>query len=252
MLPMVARDVGFTGFVLVNLIGLPLLAESQERAPLHGIVRDSAGAPIHQADVGIVALHKLTRTDEGGRFRLDAVPAGVVTVSIRKIGFEPQTLTHTVAAGAPDTMRVTMSVRIATLPGVQVSEREMRRMLWIEDFYRRLTRGIGTYLTRDEIEARRAARVSDALRDMPGIRFVRVRGGTGVRFVSAPSNRRDCRPMIWVDGQRAPDMEVDDLPVNEIEGIELYHGPSTTPMQFSQGAMTTCGTIVVWSRVPGM
>jgi hypothetical protein len=233
-------------------MGLPLLAESQERAALLGIVRDSAGAPIHQADVGIVALHKLTRTDEDGMFRIDAVPVGVVSVSIRKLGFEPQTITHTVSARGTDSLSVTMSVKIAALPGVQVSEREMRRMLWIEDFYRRLTRGIGTYVTRDEIEARRASRVSDALRDTPGIRFVRVRGGTGIRFMSAPTHRRDCKPMIWIDGQRAPDMEVDDLPVNEIEGIELYHGPSTTPMQFSQGAMTTCGTIVVWSRVPGM
>jgi hypothetical protein len=245
---MVARDGRFAGFVLANLVALPLLAESQERVPLHGIVRDSAGAPLHQADVGIVALHKLTRTDGDGRFRLDGVPVGDVSLSVRKIGFEPQTLTHTLVAGAPDTVVVTMSVKIAALPGVQISERALRRMLWIEDFYRRRTRGIGTYVTRDEIDARRASRVSDALRDTPGIRFVRVRGGTGVRFMSAPSNRRDCVPMLWLDGQRAPGMEVDDLPVNEIEGIELYHGPSTTPMQFSQGAVTTCGTIVVWSR----
>lgn len=245
---MVARNVRFAGFVLANLTGLPLLAESQERAPLHGIVRDSAGAPVHQADVGIVALHKLTRTDESGRFRIDAVPVGTVSVSIRKLGFEPQTIPHTVSPRGFDTLTVVMSVKVAALPGVRISERELRRMLWIEDFYRRRTRGIGTYLTRDEIDARRASRVSDALRDTPGIRFVRVRGGTGVRFMSAPSNRRDCTPMLWLDGQRAPGMEVDDLPVNEIEGIELYHGPSTTPMQFSQGAVTTCGTIVVWSR----
>jgi hypothetical protein len=235
-----------------SLIGLPLPVQSQERPTLLGIVRDSAGAPLHLADVGIVALHKLTKTDEEGRFRIEGVPVGVHTVSIRKLGFEPLMLNHTLGADAFDTLRVSMSAKIAKLPGVEISEREMRRMLWIEDFYRRRARGIGTYLTRDEIDARRASRVSDALRDTPGIRFVRVRGGTGVRFVSAPSTRRDCMPMIWVDGQRAPEMEIDDLSVNEIEGIELYHGPSTTPMQFSQGSLTTCGTIVVWSRVSGI
>jgi hypothetical protein len=172
-------------------------------------------------------------------------------VSFRKLGYEPQTLSHTVGGESPDTLRVVLAAKVVTLPGMKISERDMRRMHWIEDFYRRRTRGIGTYITREDIEDRRASRISDALRNTPGIHFVRVRGGIGVRFVSSPIHRRDCVPMIWLDGQRAPEMEVDELPVNEIEGIELYHGPSTTPMQFSQGARTTCGTIVVWSRVPG-
>jgi carboxypeptidase family protein/TonB-dependent receptor-like protein len=232
------------------LIGVATPAQTQERVALVGVVRDSAGVPLGQADVGIVALHKLSKTNTEGRFRIDAVPTGVVIVSVRKLGFEPRSVTHAHTADA-DTLRVALVEKVVTLPGVSVSERDMRRMFWIEDFHRRRMRGIGTYLTREDIAKRRATRVSDALRETPGIRFVRVRGGTGVRFMSAPSNRRDCMPMIWVDGQRAPEMEVDDLPVNEIEGIELYHGPSTTPMQFSQGALTTCGTIVVWSRVPG-
>jgi hypothetical protein len=48
-------------------------------------------------------------------------------------------------------------------------------------------------------------------------------------------------------------MELDQIPANDIEGIELYRGASTTPAQFWQGSTqnTFCGTIVVWSRLPG-
>jgi hypothetical protein len=59
-------------------------------------------------------------------------------------------------------------------------------------------------------------------------------------------------PTIWLDGQRALGLELDDLSANDIEGMELYQSLSTTPPQFSHGGSTTpCGTIVVWSRVPG-
>jgi outer membrane receptor for monomeric catechols len=125
-------------------------------------------------------------------------------------------------------------------------------LLWIEDFYRRRAKGIGgTYFTRADIEARHAARLSDVLRDAPGVRFVRTRDGAGVRFDSPANFRQNCLPQYFVDGQRVTNVEVDDFPLRDIEGIELYNGPSSTPMQFSQGAVTSCGTVVIWSRVPG-
>jgi hypothetical protein len=192
----------------------------------------------------------LTKTDGDGRFKLAKLPEGEVIVSIRRIGFEPTTLRRAVAPGIADSVSVEMA-RITVLEGMVVSERALRQRFWIEDFYRRRTRGVGTYLTREEIEHKRASRPSELLRQTPGLRFVRVRGGQGVRFMSSSSMRRDCMPMVWIDGQQAPGMELDDLPLSTIEGLELYHGPSTTPIQFSQGSMTTCGTIVVWSRIPG-
>lgn len=233
------------------LFGVPTAAVAQERAPLFGVVVDSAGAPIPQVDVAIAALRKLTKTDDSGRFRFGVLPAGEIVLSIRRLGFEPLSFTHRLQPGASDTLRISLNPKAVTLEGIKVTERDMRRMFWIEDFYRRRARGIGTYITREDVEARRALRLSDVFRDTPGIRFVRVQGGSGIRFTSSPIHRRDCVPMIWLDGQRAAGMEIDELQVNEIEGIELYHGPSTTPMQFSQGSLTTCGTIVIWSRVPG-
>ena len=47
-------------------------------------------------------------------------------------------------------------------------------------------------------------------------------------------------------------MELDNIPVNDIEGMEVYSGPSETPMQFSHHASRMdCGAIVIWTRIPG-
>jgi hypothetical protein len=61
-----------------------------------------------------------------------------------------------------------------------------------------------------------------------------------------------CIPDIWLDGTRTRGMEIDELPPNTVELMELYPNLSTVPMEFqSFGANTTpCGTIVVWTRIP--
>src|SRR5262249_29673164 len=134
------------------------------------------------------------------------------------------------------------------LEGMSTSEK--RRRLGIEEFYQRRTRGLGTFFTRDDLMDRHAQNPSDMLRSTPGIRFVRVPSGNGIRF-NTTSSMRQCQPLIWVDGQAAAGMEIDDIPVNDIEGIELYQSIATTPGQFYRGNTTPCGTIVVWTRNPG-
>ena len=217
---------------------------------LRGVVIDTAGAPIPNADVGIASLRRLTRTDDSGRFVLADIRAGTLQISVRRLSYEPRKIDHAVKAdGEP--LRVTLKANVTLLEGVYVTAGEMRRREQVEDFYRRLTRGIGTYVTRDDIEGRASGTPSDMLRTVPGIRFVKVPSGRGVRFPTTSMARRDCAPMIWIDGQRAPGLEIDDVTLTDIEGIELYNVPSTTPFQFTQGAGgMTCGTIVIWSRPP--
>lgn len=219
---------------------------------LRGTVVDTAGEAIGDVDVGIVALRRLAKTDEHGRFALTDLPTGTLELSLRRLGYEPTRVTILIGQST-DSVRVVLRHHPLTLAAIELEERAMRQLLWIEDFHRRRMIGMGTYLSREEIENRRASRTSDLLRNLPGIRFVAMQGRTGVRFVSAAIQRRDCIPMIWIDGQRAPGMEIDEIVVTNIEGIELYNGPSTTPMRFSQSQSlrSSCGTIVIWSRVPG-
>lgn len=235
---------------LAALASWPAAAAAQ-KVSVRGVVRDTAGAPIADADVSIPAAHLLTRSNDAGAFALDRVPVGHAELSVRRLGYVPKTFQLDISAGG-DSLAVEMATQALELPGMEISEQTKRHLLWIEDFYRRRAKGIGgTYYTREDIEARHAARLSDVLRDAPGVRFVRTRDGAGIRFDVPANFRRDCLPQYFVDGQRVANVEVDDFPPRDIEGVELYNGPSSTPMQFSQGAVTSCGTVVIWSRVPG-
>jgi hypothetical protein len=219
---------------------------------LRGIVADSAGAPIEAADVAIVEVHELARTDDHGRFTLSKVPRSNVEVSVRRLGYRPTIVHVDMTAAETDSIHVTLAAVPELLATTNVSTPEILKRQGIEEFYRNRARGIGKYVTRAEILARGARTPTDMLRNLSGVEVVRLRDGrTGIRLASAARVRRDCMPTLWLDGQRAHNMEVDEVPINDIEGIELYRGPSTTPARYAQGAVDACGTIVIWTRAPG-
>jgi hypothetical protein len=224
-----------------------------QNGAVRGTVVDSAGAPVRDADVSIVSVHRLTRSDSLGRFELARMNAGTYQLTVRRLGFVPQDVTVVVSDAMSYAYRVVLDVQPAELPGVAVSAEDARLRLGIEDFYRRRARGSGgKFFTRQDIADRHAKLTSDVLRTAPGIRLVRTRNGQGVRFIGGSSLRRECVPELWLDGQLARGLEADQVPVNDIEGIEVYNGPSTTPMQFSHAqSRDACGVIVIWTRIPG-
>lgn len=224
-------------------------AHAQQGA-LRGVVVDSSGRPVQDADVGILMRHLLTRSDGDGKFLLRRIPAGDLELSVRRLGYQPRLVNIRITGHGTDSIRIVLASRPQLLVGVEVTEREQRAWLDIEGFYRRRIRGIGQYVTRDEF--RSSGTVTDMLRSVPGLQIVQRRGSRrGVRFQSTSLAGGDCMPMIWLDGQKAPRMEVDDIPINDVEGVELYSGPSTTPQQFyPDNTRNTCGTIVIWSRPP--
>lgn len=241
---------------ICGFMGLLALAADPVRAQqgtVRGIVIDSAGKPIKDADIGIVALRRLARSDDQGRFTLANVQVGPMELSVRRLSYQPRKVSVHVRESPDAPLLVKLEPSAAALEGVEVTATYERRREGIEDFNRRRVRGVGTYFSRDDILSFNTLRTSDVLRRAPGIRLVRVAGGVGIRFNSSAIVRRDCIPMIWLDGQQAPSLEIDDVPASDIEGIELYNGPSTTPLQFSQrSSSSTCGTIAVWTRNPGL
>lgn len=234
------------------LVCLATSARAQGIGTLRGVVVDSASrAPVPAAEVSALVPHLVTRTDDQGRFTLVGIPSGRIELSIRRLGYEPQHETLVATGGPRDSILVVLVARAEELSAVSAAARRQRE--GVAGFYARRAHGIGAFVTREDLEARHARVPTDAL-NMPGIALTHTRYGTSVRFTTRSTLRRDCPPMLWLDGQRAPGMELDEIPVNDIEAIELYQGPSVTPAQFWLGNTnnTACGTIVVWSRSPGM
>jgi hypothetical protein len=225
------------------LAGMPEMMRAQD-GTVRGVVSDTTGAPISDADISIVELHQLARTDAQGRFTFTRLPRGEHEVTVRHLGFNPETV-KIIVNDMAYSFNVTLTRQAVVLDGVDVNE-AMTRGRGIEEFYRRRSRGTGgQFFTRDDITKRNAKRTTDVIRGTPGIRFV----GGGIRFQSAKGS---CTPVIWLDGQPVYNMELDNIPVGDVEGIELYSGPSSVPMQFSQKwSKDACGTIVLWTRIPG-
>jgi hypothetical protein len=249
--PVVMPQARFVIFCSAILVAVGASPAAGQRALVQGIVSDSAGQPVKGADVSLNAHSQLSRTDDRGRFSFRRVPLGPVTMRVRHLGYTPAAQEIDVPREGLHSVTIVRTPQPGVLAVIEVSATERQRRTWIEEFYRRRTRGIGTFVTREEILSRNSSRPSDMFRTTPGVRVVK---GRGVRFNYSTSMdaRRDCPPLLWLDGQRAPGLELDDLPLTDIEGIELYGGPSTTPAQFSQSLSggITCGTIVVWTRPP--
>jgi outer membrane receptor for ferrienterochelin and colicin len=206
---------------------------------------------VTQADIRADASGANARADSTGRFVFRSLPPGRTTFSVRRLGFEPQTFEFVLRASAVDSVSITMEQNARVLAAVRTDAAADRRVLMLDGFYRRKSRGSGVFLTREDIERHHTNILSETLREVPFVRVAHAGSRAGLRFDSANSKRFDCPPQYWIDGRRVAGTDIDDYPAADVEAIELYRGPSTTPMQFSPGNAVSCGTVVIWTRVPG-
>ncbi len=201
-------------------------------------------------------MSALARTDSTGLFRLVSLDPAHVTVTIRRLGYDPETFEFTLHPASVDSVAVTLQQNVQLLDAMRTNAALSHRFASLEEFYQRRDRGSGgMFLTRAEIERHHTTVLTEVLRELPNIRVLRGGGGrhAGIRFQSSSSRAQNCPPELWIDGQRARGTEIDDISATDVEAMELYSGPSTTPMQFSQQASTySCGTIVIWTRLPGV
>ena len=216
---------------------------------LVGAVRDPIGAPIEGAIIEIRGV--AARSDSRGAFRLFTSDVDTITVGVRRLGYAPVSALLEARNRQWDTLVVEMDPIPRELAAVKASAAKAR--LGLRDIDDRKRLGAGQFFLREDIEARHSNHTSDVVREARGVRLVRLRNGSGsgVRFAAFSGSRAACVPNLWIDGQLAPGMEIDDVPASDVEAIELYENWTSTPIQFSKGSNIPCGTIVLWTRVPG-
>lgn len=221
-------------------------------AGLVGWVRDSSGVAVARADIAVQRGSASARTDDTGKFRLMSLDPGAATITIRRVGFEPEMFDIVLTASHIDSVNIEMRQNIQRLDTVK-TEAADRRYKGLQEFYERRAQGHGVFFTREDLVKFNTERLSETMRATPGLRFVRVGSGRfGLRFEANGNNKRDCAPTYWIDGRRVSGVELDDFPVSDVQAIELYHGISTTPMRFTEGILSPkCGTVVIWTRIPG-
>jgi CarboxypepD_reg-like domain/TonB-dependent Receptor Plug Domain len=243
--------------LLLNVTG-PTHRRSRKPSPgrrdlvsssVRGVVVDGhTSQPISDASVILHGTKLNTVTDDAGRFVFDDVPAGRWVLEIQHIAYQTRSDTIEVKAGNDMFVEASMSEAAIPLQPLVVTVRPQK--LVAVGFYERKSRGIGTYITRDDIIKRHVERLSDLLSSVAGLRRTINNDGTSqinMRGVKTIATR--CDTQYFLDGVPA-DIGVlgpDIVPIRDIEGIEIYKGSSELPMQFDVGR-AMCGAILIWTR----
>jgi len=219
------------------------------QAALFGTVRDTGGTPVSLARLSVSNV--LTISDSTGRFYLAGLPTGAGKLLVRRLGFEPLDLSLLLFAGRADSLTVVLTFLPQDLPGV-TTRADALAQVQLASFYRHRQAGVGHFLDRQEIESRHAQRLSDIMRRIPGMRLTSDRGGRSSLRSGRSTGGRDCPPDMWIDGVRAPGLGIDDIPVGDVEALEVYGGPAGVPPEMnSRLGNPSCGVVVIWTRLPG-
>ena len=212
-----------------------------------GVISDAAREPVPQADVTVGDSSVRARgavTDSRGRFNLGRFPAGPLSLHVRRIGYEGRTITVEVGArGEPTSVEIVLLAVPAELAGVSVTADAQGRL---REFYRRREEraAFARFLDSEDIRRRGPANASDLFRSVPGVSIKNnpAAGGNAIRI-------RNCQPMVWIDGQRAPGAELDEvIRPEEIGAIEFYPSSAGTPAQYLERDNRLCGLILVWTK----
>jgi iron complex outermembrane receptor protein len=192
--------------------------------PIAGVVKDSSGSPIPNAQVVVTALNRVTTTNAGGGFTFRGLPAGTYHVSAILIGYAPGHADVIVPA-AGDTVRVTIVMHQSALQlsGVQVTATP------VGTDPRNVTQS-ATELSGQALSRNLAPTVAQSLANEPGV-AVRYNGPAA----TAPVIRglQGERILVLQDGDRAGDLSsaapdhgvsIDPLAA---ERIEVVRGPAS-------------------------
>lgn len=229
----------------------PMLAQvvaSAQAASYHvgGIVTDGGGDPVNNVEITLLSAgvpHQVTATGADGHFSLGDFSAGKATLQVRRLGYEERKLNISIGADSkPTYVEVLLTELPQKLEEVMVKSDEQGRL---RDFaeHKREPNNFGRYFDRGEIRKRNPAFASELLRTIPGVQVQASSfGGNTVRV-------RGCQPLVWVDGQRVPGAELDDVArPSDIAGIEFYASNAGIPPEYMDRQNAACGIIIVWTK----
>jgi hypothetical protein len=238
-------------------------------------------APIELATVTLLtgegkSLRANATTDSTGAFTLYLPGAGQFRLQVARLGFKPAR-TDVIDVPSPElvTVEIALAATAAALAPIEITARERVAPGLLDGFQYRRQRDLGgTFLTREQIEQRNAYHFTHLLGGMAGVTVEQTADGFPlVRMLRAVGSGRDgyCPVVFYVDGVKVvkpargtftggngrnggvPEMIREQLetvyriPPSQIEGIEVYKGPSQTPGEFA-GSDAECGVVVVWTR----
>jgi len=215
-------------------------------AKLVGTVTDTTGAPLSRAEVWLVAMTTLrTISNDSGQFELPGLPAGAVTLGVRRLGYESATFSTVLKPGKTHRANFPLTPSVQSLAEVRVQDRSSG---WLSLFDEHRAMQRGTFITRSDFEKNNLRIATDILRRVPGVQIVPTRTGTAILMTRGFGARR-CVPQLYVH-QTPYSGNFDDFTPDDIEALEVYVGISEIPPDLNTMGRPICAAIVIWTREP--
>lgn len=205
-------------------------------------------------------------TDGQGRFSISSEEPGSFVLLASAFGFK-ETAAGVFDLGVDASMEIEFRIAAAPMPidGLLVSLQRpvLEHNLVRNGFVRRITRGLGHFLTPVAIEESAARTAADLFRGIPGVFVTTPGGGLGAyrgNVVRMMAQGDYCAPTIYLDGIRlSPGMTNDTsleniVPLAQIDAVEVYRRPAEIPIEYAMtgsGASSgtgPCGVLVIWTK----
>jgi len=178
---------------------------------LTGRIVDTAGAPVTGASVRVPQLERSVVVDSAGRYRLEGLPTGRVTIIGEAPGFAGKRADVVIPANGTAEQAFALVPNAHVLANVEVRARARHQLpLRLHEFEQRRTRGIGRFLGPDDLVKFNGRPLMDAIKTvMVGARFQRAVTGEMIIVSSRmlnpgplriPQNIKPCGIQIWEDG----------------------------------------------------
>ena len=209
-----------------------------------GLIKDIAGQPVSDVEVGIIRgeqLQQFVITAADGKFLLSGVGSRVVPLRIRRLGYAMQFLDVDARLPSATMLEIILKTVPSELEEVTIAGNDLVKL---HEFYEhRQQRGsFGRFLEQSDIRRLGPTNPSDLFRTVPGMVISTGSGGNTMRI-------RGCQPMVWVDGQRVPGAELDEvIHPSEIAAIEFYPSNAGVPPQYMERGNRLCGLVLVWTK----
>jgi hypothetical protein len=246
--------------LFVPLLGAALAAPLGAQAPtapaslLVVHVATDQGQPLRDALVTVGGVLEPARTNARGDAWIPGVPPGNRLVEVRHTGFAYLRVGTDFVGGDTVRRELRMQSQPVELPGVVATSWGRSMKLRNNGFYDRQRRGMGTFMTQDQIEAIHPLHTNDIFRHTRGAMVVRDRKGVeSVVSSRGQSIGAKCPMQLYVDNvpllsrdPRDQQEAINGVPWNDIEALEIYTGPATIPAEYNVTG-NACGVILFWT-----
>jgi TonB-linked SusC/RagA family outer membrane protein len=243
--------------VALGLTLLPVVAQAQNATLTGRVVDQATGQPLSDVRIIVAGTPRGSRTGEDGRFQIVGVPAGTIEIRAVRIGYQAQTKTINVGAGAPETLDFSLVQAATTLDQVTVTA--------TGEIQRRRESGVSTAkIDSSQVNMASVQNFSDVLSSRAaGVTVQQAGGTTGgssrIRIRGSNSINLANDPLLIIDGVRVNNnpnssaigvggqtpSRFNDINPEDIENVEIIKGPAAAALY---GTAASNGVIQVTTK----